>query len=243
METFKIRAHASGIIMTGIIGLTEKQSEKLLLLESKEKRTDKQEEEYQELTLKKQNPDLPQTIKSYCKEWLTEKMYGYRKEIKNRYLDKGSIMEDDAIDLAINLLNLPFVMKNTLSFEDEFFTGTPDIIIDELDRVDDTKCSWDCFTFPLFEEEIPNMDYFYQLQVYMHLTGKKHASLDYVLLNTPEYLDYGEPKTYDHLDKKFRIRNYLIEYDESVILELQKRVILCKEYINSLLKKIKKIKL
>ena len=32
------------------------------------------------------------------------------------------------------------------------------------------------FSFPLFETELPEKDYFYQAQVYMHLTGKKKAS-------------------------------------------------------------------
>jgi len=181
---------------------------------------------------------LSETTKTYCREWLTEQIYGYRKEIKNRYLDKGIIMEDDAIDSVISWLDLPFVMKNKDSFEDDYFTGTPDLIIDELDRVDDTKCSWDCFTFPLFDDEIPTMDYFYQLQVYMHLTGKRHASVDYCLMNTPPALDYGEPKDYSKLDKKFRIKSYQFDYDESVIDELKMRIDLCRKYIESLIEKL-----
>ena len=116
---------------------------------------------------------LSETTKSYIKEWLIEQIYGIRKEIKSKYLDKGNKLEDTAIDKAIEWLDLDFVMKNEESFEDEFFTGTPDIITN--DEILDTKCSWDAYSFPLFDKELPNKDYFYQMQVYMHLTGKKKS--------------------------------------------------------------------
>jgi hypothetical protein len=35
----------------------------------------------------------------------------------------------------------------------------------------------------MFESEIPNKDYYYQLQVYMHLTGCTKASLCYTLID------------------------------------------------------------
>lgn len=235
---FKVRASASGLVMTGRMGLTEKQEQKLEELSIKFPKTDKQKADMEELIFKRDNIDLSETTKTYCREWLTEQIYGYRKEIKNRYLDKGIIMEDDAIDSVISWLDLPFVMKNKDSFEDDYFTGTPDLIIDELDRVDDTKCSWDCFTFPLFDDEIPDIGYYYQLQIYMHLTGKRHASLDYCLMNTPPALDYGEPKDYSKLDKKFRIKSYQFDYDESVIEELKMRIDLCRKYIESLILKL-----
>ena len=74
---------------------------------------------------------LSETTKSYIKEWLIEQIYGFRKEIKSKYIDKGNKLEDTAIDKAIEWLDLDFVMKNEDSFEDEFFTGTPDIITND----------------------------------------------------------------------------------------------------------------
>ena len=74
---------------------------------------------------------LSETTKSYIKEWLIEQIYGFRKEIKSKYIDKGNKLEDTAIDKAIEWLDLDFVMKNEDSFEDDFFTGTPDIITND----------------------------------------------------------------------------------------------------------------
>lgn len=175
---------------------------------------------------------IAQTSITYAQEWLKESIYGVRKEIKSKYLTKGLSLEDEAIDTAINWLNLPFVLKNEKHFEDDFFCGTPDLILEE--EVLDIKCSWDCFTFPLFEKSIPTTDYFYQLQVYMHLTGKTKARLVYVLLNTPDELTFEQKNDYSNMDKKYRIKTFSIEYDKSVIEDLKNRVINIRNYIKTI---------
>jgi len=177
-------------------------------------------------------PHLSDTTKSFVYDWLKESIYGVKKQIKSKYLDKGITYENTAIDKAIEWLDLPFVLKNESFFEDDYFTGTPDLISE--DRIYDIKCSWDCFTFPLFETEIPTKDYFYQLQVYMHLTGKKNATLVYVLLNTPEEMHWETQHNYDALDKKYRIKTFDIVYDASVIEDLQKRVLNIREFIKTI---------
>ena len=175
---------------------------------------------------------LSETTKTYVKEWLIEKIYGIRKETKSKYLDKGNALEDIAIDKAIQWLDLPFAIKNEKYFEDDFFCGTPDLIVDGV--VYDIKCSWDAFTFPLFENEIPTKDYFYQLQVYMHLTGCKKAVLTYVLLNTPDFMIYEIKHDYDAMDKKYRIKTFEIDYNSEVIEKLQNKVDNVRKYLQTL---------
>lgn len=176
---------------------------------------------------------LSETTKTYLKEWATERIYGVRKEIKSKYLTKGLSLEDEAIDTAINWLDLPFVIKNEKYFEDDYFCGSPDLILN--DTVYDIKCSWDCFTFPLFDYEIKNKDYYSQLQVYMALTGCKKAVLTYVLLNTPEQLTYETKYDYSNIDKDKRIKTFEIEYDEKHIEKLKERVIESRNYLNTLI--------
>jgi hypothetical protein len=176
---------------------------------------------------------LSETTKTYVFDWLKENIYGYRKEISNKYLSKGLELEDEAIDKAIELLDLPFTLNNEEYFENEYFTGTPDLIIK--DTVFDIKCSWNCFTFPLFDNEIPNKGYYYQLQIYMHLLGLKKAKLFYVLLNTPENLaSWEQPKDYSELDKKYRIKTFDVDYSEEVIEDLKQRVENIREFINTI---------
>jgi len=200
IQDFKIRASASGQIMTNP---------------------------------RSKNELLSETTKTYVFDWLKESIYGYRKELNNKYVTKGLELEDEAIDKAIELLDLPFTLKNEQFYEDEYFTGTPDLIIK--DTVYDIKCSWDCYTFPLFDTEIPTKNYYYQLQVYMHLLGLKKAKLVYVLLNTPENLaSWEQPKDYSELDKKYRIKTFDVEYSEEVIEDLKQRVTNIREFIKTI---------
>lgn len=196
LQNFKIRASASGQIMTNP---------------------------------QKKDALISKTTETYVKQWLTERIYGVRKEIKSKCLNKGLQLEDTAIDKAIEWLDLPFTIKNEKYFEDEYFCGTPDLIVNE--TVYDIKCSWDCFTFPLFDSEIPTKDYFYQLQIYMELTGCKKAVLTYVLLNTPEELQYEEKHNYDAMEKKYKIKTFEIDYSEDVIADLKQRVTNIRNFI------------
>lgn len=173
---------------------------------------------------------LSETTKTYLKEWVVSEIYGYQKEIKSKYITKGVTKEDEGIDKAIEWLDLDFVLKNEQYFEDDNFCGTPDIITD--DEVIDIKLSWDCFTFPIFEKEIPTKDYYFQLQVYMHLTGKKRSRLVYVLLNTPEEMHWEQQLKYDDKPKELRIKAFEVDYDPAVIEELKNKVIESRKYIN-----------
>ena len=168
--------------------------------------------------------------KTYLKEWVISQLYGIEKQIKSKYIDKGVMLEDQAIDFTVKMLDIEFALKNETRFENDYFTGEPDMILD--DRIIDIKNSWDCFTFPLFETEIPNSDYFYQLQVYMHLTGKRKATLVYVLLDTPA-TNWDAGIIYN-VDDKYRIKAFEVEYDSAVIEILTAKVIEARQYINSL---------
>jgi len=174
---------------------------------------------------------VSKTTLTFVENWLKQQLYGYQQEIRSKYIDKGNQLEDLAIDTAIELLNLDFILKNTDTFEDNFFTGTPDLVTE--DEVLDIKCSWDAYTFPLFDDEIPTKDYLYQLQVYMHLTGKEKARLVYVLLDTPETMIYEVKREYGHLDKTLRIKTFDVTYDPEVISELQNRVKTIREILKT----------
>lgn len=170
---------------------------------------------------------LSETTKSYLKEWLIEQTYGYKNIITNKYMERGINEEDKAIDKAIELLDLPFVIKNKDFFEDDYFTGTPDLILDNC--VLDIKTSWSCFTFPLFDNEIPNKDYFYQLQIYMHLLNVSKAKLVYVLLDN-EAIGHFYP------NDSPQIKVFDIEYNSNIINKLIEKIGHSREFINQLKK-------
>jgi hypothetical protein len=198
---------------------------------------------------------LSATTKTYIKELVLEHKYGIKKEINSRYLDKGNQVEDMAIELAEQALELGFVFKNELYFENDHLTGTPDIITDTL--IVDVKSSWNGTTFPMFEDELPNKDYYWQLQGYMELTGKHNAIVAYCLVDTPEDIvldeirrvawakkelepseeteqDVRSQHEFSHIPKDKRVKAFLVEKDEHAIWQIKERVEQCREYYTEL---------
>ena len=153
-------------------------------------------------------------------------------------------------------MNLGFIFKNEENLNNDWITGTPDVNTNEI--LLDIKCSWDATTFPFFETEIPNKDYYYQLQGYMWLTGKTESLLCYCLVNTPfqivedevrrehwkqnlideslDLRDFVQAKhNFDHIPKEKRLKVFKIAKDEEVIEKIKQRVEECREYYNDLL--------
>jgi hypothetical protein len=198
---------------------------------------------------------LSQTAKTYIEEEVLRAKYGINKTFSSRYTDKGNLVEDEAIEMAANALELGFLYKNHEHFSNDFMTGTPDV--NTGDVLLDVKSSWDATTFPFFATEIPTKDYYYQLQGYMELTGKTEALLVYCLVNTPADMIEDEIRrahwnarlidesqelrdevlkrhSFDHIPDNRRVKFFKVEKDEQVIAEIKERVELCREYFNTL---------
>jgi hypothetical protein len=191
------------------------------------------------LTNGKDELKLGVSMTTYLKKWYAEQKSGVREEIRSKYFDKGNMCENDAIDVTAERLGLGILEKNQIHFNDEHFQGTPDIYTDEL--VIDTKCSWDYATFLDAITSPINKDYEAQLQVYMHLLGVKKAKLVYVLLDTPDFVNYGNEITYSHLPINERFYAFDLEYDEAMIKSMQDKVDNCKLFLNKYDERIKEL--
>lgn len=272
IKEFKIRCSAIGKIMGDSGFITEIQLAELDQLINKPKaRTRLQEEKMQNLIYKRDNPQISKTAKSYCQEWLKEQLYNSRKEFTSKETLKGLINEDESIDIIADHFKAGFLIKNEDQFEDDFMTGEPDVLpnvlpdFDPNELVIDAKNSWDCFTFPLFETSIPNELYYWQLQGYMNLCKRSIGKVVYTLTDTPESiikqeatresfnLGYGgldmdilkkfyNNMTYKFTPKKLKIKVFDIERNDDDIQKIKDRVIMCREYIDGLLKQIKWMK-
>ena len=173
---------------------------------------------------------LSQTCISYLEQWVKEQLYNTKKQINSKYLTKGNEVEIEAIEYYAEVKDLGFVLKNQDYFENDFITGTPDLITNGV--VYDFKSSWDCFTFPLFETKV-DKNYEAQLQGYMSLTGLKNAKLVYTLQNTPDQLQWDEPIDYSIYPENLRIKEFEIAYDSEFIERVNNRVIECRNYIKT----------
>ena len=199
---------------------------------------------------------LSQTAKSYVEEIVLKEKYGIRKEFSSRYTDKGNEVEEESIALVNDVLNFKFIYKNDEHFTNDWLTGTPDVNTDEV--LIDVKSSWDASTFPWFETELPNKDYYYQLQGYMWLTGKNESILAYCLIDTPGEMVEDEIRRahwklhlidesqelreeietkhkFSHIPKNRRVKYWFVQKDEQIIEQIKERVELCREYYNLLM--------
>jgi hypothetical protein len=185
---------------------------------------------------------LSKTTQTYMQDWMKEQIYGGKKFTGNKYTEKGLQVEDEAISYFECEMGFDFLIKNTQSFENNFLTGTPDLIVG--DKIIDIKSSWDHWTFPLFEDKLPTKDYYWQLQGYMALTGAKTATVAYVLMDTPDELlnQWTDvPYEYEDLDSKYRIKTFDFDRNDEDIEKIYERVEECREYIKTLNSKVNEI--
>ena len=208
---------------------------------------------------KTKGESLSQTTKTYLQELAVQEVYNIRKEFSSRYTDKGNEVEELSIALCNDVLNLGFIYKNEEHFSNDWITGTPDVNTNEI--LLDVKSSWDATTFPFFDTELKNKDYFYQLQGYMWLTDKEESLLCYCLIDTPlqivedeirrehwkaslieESLDlraFVQAKhTFGHIPKEKRVKTFRIAKDDEVIESIKTRIEECREYYNELINKL-----
>jgi hypothetical protein len=204
---------------------------------------------------------LSQTAKTRIQEKFLEDHFNIKKNVWSKYTDKGILQENESIKLFAKVAGMFGVTKNEQSFENDYFTGTPDILTES--HVIDIKTSWDGSTFPFFADpnKVPNKGYEYQLQAYMNLTGKRKALLVYCLTDADEQMIMDETRrqcwqhrvidmdgpeadkienkvreqlTFDRIPDELRVKIFEIEYDENTVDEMQQRVILCRDYYEEL---------
>jgi hypothetical protein len=157
---------------------------------------------------------ISETTKTYLIEVYINVMYGRKKEIISKAMQKGLMQEEDSLTLLSRVEKTLF-LKNEENLKNDWLTGTPDIIHilpDGKKLIRDTKTSWDIFTF--FKAKTNGIDkgYYWQLQSYMDMAGAENASLDYCLVNTPPALIESEKR-------KFMWNQGIINPDDEISAE------------------------
>lgn len=202
---------------------------------------------------------LSATCKTHLKKWLIRELTGKRVDFKSKPTDKGNAVEDDAIVYAsCHIPEMGLCCKNEKRYFDEWMTGTPDVVIPG-QEVDDMKSSYSAETFPLFETELPEKDYDWQVVGYMGLLRSNgiicpKGHVIYALMSMPEdmierearyklgqfytrdqYEAFAANYQYDDLPPAMRLKKYPVEYDEEKVQAIRDRVVECRNYVESVL--------
>lgn len=202
----------------------------------------------------KKTDKLSKTAISVVETWMNENLYERKHEFSSKYTEKGNECEDDSIAFASKVYGWGEVKKNTETKVNNWFIGTCDVNMGVLGV--DIKNSWSEKTFPLYQKEIPNKSYIWQLQGYADLFGFELLELVYTLMDAPEWLIeqearkqqrilrlddlelelYQEVKrkmTYSNLPDFLRIKKFDFERDFNMINEARNRVELVNDYIEN----------
>ena len=183
-------------------------------------------------------------------------------DINNKFIEKGLAMEEDGITLYSRLKKVFFkkneqhLVNGYIKGTPDSFIGKT---VASALRIIDIKCSWSANTF--YRTFIKKMNdlYYWQGMGYMWLTGAKYFDLAYCLVNTPTSLIEAEKRSlwyklgqpsdddgnwidaqwaidknmiYDDIPLNERMLEYTIEYQESDIELLKKKIIAGREYLN-----------
>jgi len=206
------------------------------------------------MTNDRSGKQMGKTAQSYCEQWLKEQLYQRRKTFYSKYCDKGNQVEAGSIDFVVEQLRLGFALKNEKYYENDFIHGTPDVVLPEM--IIEMKNSWDCFTFPLFDEA-PDKAHVAQVQGYMELTGKDKAVICYVLSDMPEDLinkevwreanrmgklelepeleaEIREQYLYSKCAPPLRLKTFEVQRNPDFIQSVYTRVIECRNYLQTL---------
>jgi len=260
---YNFRCSSLGKLMTGVKpNLTDKQSELLETLISKQRGgniTDKQLITLGQLIEKRdQRPTLSATTKTYLEQLHKEEVFGKREEIRSKYLDKGIQVEEQSITLYSEFTDTLFV-KNKERRKNHFITGEPD---NTQAKIRDIKSSWSLSTFPMHDNQLTNMDYWWQLQGYMEIWDLEESELIYCLVDTPEELINDEMRrtgwkagftadipddleaeirnnmTFSDVPAALRVKVFTVQRDRLAMRQLEEQIIRCRTYLNQLSEKL-----
>ena len=171
--------------------------------------------------------ELSQTCITYLKECYAED----KEELSSKYLTKGILLEDEALQFASKVLYGGIkAYKNEDIYANEWLVGTPDVILEN--SIIDTKCSWSRKTLLDSALEL-DTNYQWQLIGYMMLCNKDYATLFYYLGDTPAAANFGTKVSYSHLEDFERWVSYEFKRDLDKEQEIIDKVEQCREWLKN----------
>jgi len=153
--------------------------------------------------------------KTYIRELVAQEVFGVDFEVGSKQMEKGKIVEGDAIALLNRTRGLSLV-KNTERKTNDFITGEADLFDTGARRGHDVKASWSVATFPIANVDCEDKIYEWQMRGYMALWDAQAWEVNYCLVNTPEHLIGYEPQTMhfvDHIPEYMRVTTWSLARD------------------------------
>lgn len=172
---------------------------------------------------------------------------------------KGLALEQEGVDMVSKLDKIKY-FKPSESISNDFIIGLPDAISMSRDKIVDIKTSWDFSSFGKNRKN-NKLEYrhFAQMQAYLELYNIEYGQVCYVLCNTPQHLidrekmllmtkfslgeitrekyedkaeQYNFMFNYNRVPLSKRVIRFDVKRDRSFIDFVNRKVIMCREYLN-----------
>ena len=176
--------------------------------------------------------------KTYIEELAKEFVYGFKKDVTSKEMEKGLIVEQACIDLLNEVLFTNYA-KNIERRENDWLTGECDIFTGR--KIHDIKASWSLVTFPATVFAGRDRDYEWQLRSYMMLWDVDESEIDYCLVNTPDELIRFEPEAIhyvDHIDPMLRVTRVPYARDRALEGKIKQKVDAARKYFDHIVQTI-----
>ena len=178
--------------------------------------------------------------KTYLKNMAKENVYKYYKAVDTKYMEKGLMLENEAIEF-INSIRFERYVKNTERKTSEFLTGECDIYVPRVKTID-TKVAWSIDTFPCLSEDAHEQLYEWQGRAYMKLWDVAEHEVVYVLLDTPEELIRYEQRDLhevSHIPPELRLTSITYQRDMALEAKLDLKCKVAHDYVVKIMDQIK----
>lgn len=187
----------------------------------------------------KEAGDLSEGAKTYLHQIAKEVIFGYRKQITSKEMEKGLRCEQDSIDLY-NAVFFTQHQKNAERRSTDILSGEPDIVDDDL--IIDIKTSWSLDSFPITPEQAHDEGYEWQGRAYMMLFDKPRFELAYCLVSTPEDLcRFESPMAHfvDGIRSDYRVTRVIYERDAAIEDKITAKCIAAQKYVIGIVEKFR----
>ena len=178
--------------------------------------------------------------KTHIRQLIAQDIFGVDFEVSSKEMDKGILLESDAIDLLNRVRGLNLA-KNTERRSNEWITGECDLFNEPVRVGHDIKCSWSVATFPIAEADCVDKLYEWQMRGYMWLWNASQWEVNYVLLSTPEHLTRYEPASMhfvDHVPEHLRLTTWIVARDAGKELLIAEKVEAARVYASEIVKQL-----
>jgi hypothetical protein len=188
----------------------------------------------------KEAGELSDGAKTYLHQLAKEQIFGYRRQITSKEMEKGIQCEQDSIDLY-NSVFFSSHTKNTERRTTDILSGEPDIVDDDL--IIDIKTSWSLDTFPITPEQAHDDGYEWQGRAYMMLFDKPRFELAFCMVSTPEDLcKWESPAAHfvDGIRPDYRVTRVMYERDLSIEENIRRKCETAQRYVETLVQSFMK---